>query len=123
MRIIRSLALAAAMVGSAAAAHAGVGVYVNVGGPRQVEYRPPCPGEGYVWAPGYYSGGYWIEGRWNAPAYYYGGRERVYYRDNYRHDWDRDRHWDRDRDHDRDRDRHWDRDRDHDRGRHEGWRR
>ena len=96
------------------------GVYI--GGPAA--YVPPCPGPGYEWTAGYYSGGYWVPGRWafagySAPAVrYYGDRDdyRVYYRDRddyRRRDWDRHdrRDWDR---HDRD-DRRWDRgDRDHD---------
>lgn len=82
------------------------GVYV--GGP--VAYVPPCPGPGYEWVAGYYSGGYWVPGRWafsgvrfrtNYPV------ARLYDRDDYRgRDWDRDRdRHDRDdrgfRDHDR----------------------
>jgi hypothetical protein len=101
------------------------GVYI--GGPAA--YVPPCPGPGYEWVAGYYSGSYWVPGRWafagyhNNVARYYGDRDRVYYndRDDRRGgDWDRDRHnrddrrggdWDRDR-HDRD-DRRGDQDRDH----------
>jgi len=90
------------------------GVYV--GGPAA--YVPPCPGPGYAWTAGYYSGGYWVPGRWAFVgirdnyriARYYGDRDR-YFRDRDDHrsrDWDRDR--DRDR-HDRD-DRGWG-DRDH----------
>jgi hypothetical protein len=86
------------------------GVYV--GGPAA--YVPPCPGPGYEWTAGYYSGGYWVPGRWAFAGYrdrdnyrvtrYYGDRDRNFRdRDDYRgRDWDRDRH-DRDRDH-RDRD-------------------
>ena len=81
------------------------GVYV--GGPAA--YVPPCPGPGYNWVAGYYSGGYWVPGRWSfvgvrGPVVrYYGDRDdhRVYYRDRddyRRHDRD-DRHWDRDHDH------------------------
>jgi hypothetical protein len=81
------------------------GVYV--GGPAA--YVPPCPGPGYTWAAGYYSGGYWVPGRWNfvggrdRVVRYYGDRDdhRAYYRDrdDYRRgDGDRDHH-DRD-DHD-----------------------
>ena len=99
---------------TAANAQVGVGVYVG-GGP--VAYVPPCPGPGYNWVAGYYSGGYWVPGRWT----YVGAR--YYDRDDYRYrvyDYDRDRdHW-RDRDdHWRDRDHDWDRD--HDRGEHRGW--
>lgn len=88
------------------------GVYVGT----PVAYVPPCPGPGYSWVAGYYSGGYWVPGRWNYVGVrdgyvrYYGDRDdhRAYYRDrdDYRRgDWDRDRH-------DRD-DRHFDRDHDH----------
>jgi hypothetical protein len=81
------------------------GVYV--GGPAA--YVPPCPGPGYEWTAGYYSGGYWVPGRWAFVGY----RERYdspvvrYYgdRDDYRrHDWDRDRH---EREEHRDHDRRW----------------
>ncbi len=82
------------------------GVYI--GGPSA--YVPPCPGPGYEWTAGYYSGGYWVPGRWafagrDRDDYrvvrYYGDRDdhRVYRdRDDYR---GRDRGGDRDR-HDRD---------------------
>ena len=80
------------------------GVYI--GGPTA--YVPPCPGPGYQWVAGYYSGGYWVPGRWafgggNHYVRYYGDRDdhRAYYRDRddyRRHDRD-DRHWDRDHDH------------------------
>jgi hypothetical protein len=91
------------------------GVYV--GGPTA--YVPPCPGPGYQWTAGYYSGGYWMPGRWTMV----GVRDRdyrvgrYYDRDDYRRgDYDHDRRGDWDRG--RDRDRH-DRDdrgfRDHDR--------
>lgn len=80
------------------------GVYV--GGPAA--YVPPSPGPGYAWVAGYYSGGYWVPGRWNFVGVhdryvrYYGDRDdhRVYYRDrdDYRRG-DRDGHFDRDHDH------------------------
>ena len=79
------------------------GVYI--GGPAA--YVPPAPGPGYEWVAGYYSGGYWVPGRWSfvgvrGPVVrYYGDRDRAYYRDrdDYRR-YDRDdRHWDRDHDH------------------------
>jgi hypothetical protein len=77
------------------------GVYI--GGPTA--YVPPCPGPGYTWVAGYYSGGYWVPGRWN-----YAG-VRYYDQRRYNHDWDDHRYnrdhkdWNRHRDHD---------DRDHD---------
>jgi hypothetical protein len=84
------------------------GVYIG----SPAVYVPPCPGPGYAWTAGYYSGGYWVPGRWMFAGYrapvvrYYGDRDdhRYYYRDG-----DRDRNR-----------RDWDRDR-HDRGEHRGW--
>ena len=103
-------------LGSTAAHAAQVGVYV---GGDAAAYVPPCPGPGYEWVAGYYSGGYWMPGRWNyvgaGYGYYDRGREnyRVYDRDG-----DRDRWRDRDRDRWQDRGRDWDRGRDYDRERH-----
>jgi hypothetical protein len=78
------------------------GVYI--GGPAA--YVPPCPGPGYQWTAGYYSGGYWVPGRWA-----FAGRDRDDYRV-VRYYGDRDDHrYYRDRDDHRDRDRGWDRDR------------
>ena len=86
------------------------GVYIG----GQSAYVPPCPGPGYEWTAGYYSGGYWVPGRWAFAGRdrdyrvvrYYGDRDdhRVYRdRDDYRgRDWDHDRRGgDRDH-HDRD---------------------
>jgi len=87
------------------------GVYI--GGPAA--YVPPCPGPGYEWTAGYYSGGYWVPGRWNFVSAGYYGHDRDDYRVYYR---DRDDYRRRDRDHDR---RDWDRDR-HDRDDHRGYR-
>jgi hypothetical protein len=106
-------------LGTTAAHAAQIGVYVSGGSDA---YVPPCPGPGYEWVAGYYSGGYWVPGRWAyAGARYYdrdGNRYRAYYRGD-RDGWrDRDRGWDRDRDRDRDRGR----DRDGDRRSHEGYR-
>ncbi len=77
------------------------GVYV--GGPSN--YVPPCPGPGYEWTAGYYSGGYWVPGRWVYAGYgtpavgYYGdgGGYRYYgdrdgWRDRDRHEW-REHEW------------------------------
>lgn len=66
---LKKMALGAALaVGAlaAAATPANAAVRVFIGGPRvAVGYIPPCPGAGYVWAPGYYANGVWIGGRWN----------------------------------------------------------
>jgi hypothetical protein len=110
MKNLGKLMLSAAVMAGAlglgtTTAHAAqFGIYVH-GGP--VAYVPPCPGQGYVWAAGYYDGGYWVPGRWN-----FVGERRDFDRDNYarvnrdRDDFrDRDRGWDRDRGGNRDRDR------------------
>lgn len=87
------------------------GVYVS--GPSA--YVPPCPGPGYFWTAGYYSGGYWVPGRWDFRGY---DRDRVVVRGYDRDDFYRNRDWDHDRDRgfyrDRD-DHHFGHDRDHDR--------
>jgi hypothetical protein len=95
-------------LGATKAQAAEWGMYV--GGP--VAYVPPYPGPGYAWVAGYYSGGYWVPGRWN----YVG--VRYYDRDDYRYaryhrDWDEHRYY-HDRDDHRDWDRHHDRDWDSD---------
>jgi hypothetical protein len=90
---------------TANAAQVRFGVVVG-GGP--VAYVPPCPGPGYQWTAGYYSGGYWVPGRWAYAGASYYNRDDYRYRVN-------SRDYDRDRDH-----RDWDRDRDHDRGEHRG---
>jgi len=90
-------------LGTTTAHAAQVSVYVH-GGP--VAYVPPSPGPGYVWAAGYYDGGYWVPGRWNFVGVGRGldrdDYARVYRDRDYRgRDWDRDRGRDRDRDRDR----------------------
>jgi hypothetical protein len=107
MKSIAKWMLGAALVagglglGATKAQAAEWGVYV--GGP--VAYVPQCPGPGYAWVAGYYSGGYWVPGRWNYVGVRYYDRDYRYHRD-----WD-DRRW-------RDRDDHrgWDRDHDDQRG-------
>ena len=99
-------------LGTTAAHAAQIGVYVS-GGP--VAYVPPCPGPGYQWVAGYYSGGYWVPGRWAFVGARIYDRDdyrfRAYDRDDYRfRAYDRDRGGWGDRDRDRDRDRGWDRD-------------
>jgi hypothetical protein len=95
MRAFRLLALAAALVVPAAAAHAQYGVYVG-----------PTAGYAGAWVPGHWD--YNAYGRFWVPAHPVAG----YYAP-YRHDWrfdhDGDRHWDRGYDRDRDHDRRHDR--------------
>ena len=101
-RVLGAFVLAAATLIPAAAAHAQVGVAVQIGPPvtpYYAAYVPPCPGPGYIWTPGYYAGTVWRPGRWAYRAYY---RPRYYRYDGYY------RHHDHD----------WD---DHDHGNHYGW--
>lgn len=126
--IVRALALTGILGAAAAAAQAQVGISIGVRTApvvADVQYGvPPCPGDGYVWQPGYYVGSMWYPGQWVYAGYGYAPRYdggyrvydpgyRVYDRDDYRY-----------RDHDdyyrheyREHDRGWD----HDRGEHRGW--
>jgi hypothetical protein len=81
------LLLTAALIGAVSlSAHAGVYVGVSVPIPRVVvtvpapvvvapvvETVPACPGVGYVWVPGYWSGygaaRVWVGGCWRAPVH------------------------------------------------------
>ncbi|MGA9507769.1 MAG: hypothetical protein WBV55_03885, partial [Candidatus Sulfotelmatobacter sp.] len=55
---------------SPAAAQFGVGISVRIGPPALPVYEQPlCPGEGYLWTPGYWAwddddGYYWVPGTW-----------------------------------------------------------
>jgi hypothetical protein len=66
--ILRTLALTGIMAAAGAAAQAQVAVAVRVGPPAPplvyAGYAPACPGVGFVWTPGYYTGGIWVPGRW-----------------------------------------------------------
>jgi len=60
----------AALFGSMA--YAGVVFSVNIAPPPITVFdQPPCPGDGYIWAPGYYQYGdygyYWVSGHWVLP--------------------------------------------------------
>src|SRR6266436_2337529 len=69
------LALSLALVSLAPAparAQIAVGVSIRVAPPAIPVYeQPPCPIEGYLWTPGYWSYGdagyYWVPGVWVAP--------------------------------------------------------
>ena len=90
------------LAGGAVFAQPRIAIGVQIGRPAPVAvvegYRPPCPGEGYVWIEGYYDEfGNWIEGYWDLPPYvgaywiaprvmsgrfiagYWGGPRGVYY--------------------------------------------
>lgn len=73
-RILVPAALAIALMLSSAVksqAQVAIGVSVNIAPPELPVYeQPPCPGEGYLWTPGYwawdsdYGDYYWVPGTW-----------------------------------------------------------
>lgn len=68
----RKLFVAAALVAAPAVSHAGIFISVGIAPPALPVYvQPVCPGEGYLWTPGYwgYGGGgyYWVPGVWVQP--------------------------------------------------------
>src|ERR1051326_7595407 len=90
-RFVRYSILALAMLVIPASSFAGVFVSVRIGPPPLPVYvQPPCPGDGYIWTPGYWAWGpdgyYWVPGTWVvAPAPgllwtpgYWGWGEGVY---------------------------------------------
>jgi hypothetical protein len=90
-RMIRCLSLMLLVIAIPASSFAGVFVSVTVAPPVLPVYtQPPCPGDGYIWTPGYWAYGpddyYWVPGTWVvAPAPgllwtpgYWGWGEGVY---------------------------------------------
>jgi len=68
-KTIRSLCLAAALLVAPLSAFAGVFVSINIAPPVLPVYEQPlCPGDGYIWTPGYWAYGdegyYWVPGTW-----------------------------------------------------------
>ncbi|HWU69667.1 MAG TPA: hypothetical protein VN046_12365 [Stenotrophobium sp.] len=66
---LRSLLLVAALLCAPAASFAGVSVSVTIAPPVLPVYAQPiCPGDGYIWTPGYWAYGaygyYWVPGTW-----------------------------------------------------------
>lgn len=80
-RFLRAIALSGILAAVAAAAQAQIFVGVRAPvRPAVVVATPPCPGVGYIWAPGYYAGSAWVPGRWAWRGY-----GRVYAPPIYRH--------------------------------------
>src|SRR6202795_459175 len=98
VRFIRTLlfALVVLCMSAASFAQIGVGIVVNFAPPPLPVYEQPlCPGEGYIWTPGYWAYGddfddyYWVPGTWVlapevgflwTPAYWgWGGEGFVFY--------------------------------------------
>src|ERR1043165_1087966 len=69
LQTVRYLLLAALLLAFSASSLAGVFVSVTFGPPPLPVYaQPPCPGDGYIWTPGYWAYGpdgyYWVPGTW-----------------------------------------------------------
>lgn len=99
MRIIslfRSSLFAFLLLGMSAAAFAQIGISISIAPPELPVYEQPlCPGQGYLWTPGYwayandYDDYYWVPGTWVeppqvgllwTPAYWgWGGNGFVFY--------------------------------------------
>ena len=70
-RSIRSWIFALVMLTVSASAFAQIGISISFGPPALPVYeQPACPGEGYLWTPGYwaydydYNDYYWVPGTW-----------------------------------------------------------
>jgi hypothetical protein len=68
-RSIRSLVFAVVLMAIPAASFAGVFVSVSIAPPALPVYTQPlCPGDGFIWTPGYWAYGdegyYWVPGTW-----------------------------------------------------------
>ena len=68
-RLIRCLVLSVAVLAISGSSFAGVFVSVNIAPPVLPVYaQPPCPGDGYIWTPGYWAYGpdgyFWVPGTW-----------------------------------------------------------
>ena len=69
---IRKFLAAAALTLVPAASFAGVFISVGIAPPALPVYTQPlCPGDGYLWTPGYWAYGqdgyYWVPGVWVQP--------------------------------------------------------
>jgi hypothetical protein len=68
-KLIRKIVVAAALIAAPAASFAGVIIQIGIAPPVLPVYvQPVCPGDGYIWTPGYWAYGpegyYWIPGTW-----------------------------------------------------------
>jgi hypothetical protein len=93
-RFIRPFLLAIAMLFLSSASFAQIGVAITIAPPELPVYEQPvCPGDGYIWTPGYWAWGddgyYWVPGTWVeapevgffwTPGYWgWGGSSFVWY--------------------------------------------
>ena len=62
IRFIRTLLLALVMLCMSPASFAQVGVFITIAPPPLPVYEQPlCPGEGFIWTPGYWAYDYYID--------------------------------------------------------------
>jgi hypothetical protein len=68
---IRSVLFAFVVLAMSVAAYGQIGISISVAPPELLTYEQPvCPGDGYLWTPGYWaygdtdSGYYWVPGAW-----------------------------------------------------------
>ena len=91
LRLVRCFCFVLLMLALTAPSFAGVSVSVTIAPPVLPAYeQPPCPGDGYIWTPGYWAYGsdgyYWVPGTWATPPTvgvlwtpgYWGWHEGVY---------------------------------------------
>ena len=93
-RFIRPFLLAIAMLFLSSAAFAQIGISVTIAPPELPVYEQPvCPGDGYIWTPGYWAWGddgyFWVPGTWVeapevgylwTPGYWgWGGSSFIFY--------------------------------------------
>jgi hypothetical protein len=91
---IRPLLFALVMLAMSAASFAQIGIAITIGPPELPVYEQPvCPGEGYLWTPGYWAYAdddyYWVPGTWViapevgllwTPGYWgWGGSSFIFY--------------------------------------------
>jgi hypothetical protein len=96
IRFIRTLLFALVVLCMSAASFAQIGVMITIAPPPLPVYEQPlCPGDGYIWTPGYWAYGddfddyYWVPGTWVlapevgflwTPGYWgWGGDRFVFY--------------------------------------------
>lgn len=70
-RCVRSLLFAVVLLCISSASFAQIGISITIGPPALPVYEQPlCPGDGYLWTPGYWAynydtgGYYWVPGTW-----------------------------------------------------------
>ena len=71
MPLIRRLLFMVVLLGAAHATFAQVGIAITIAPPALPVYEQPvCPGDGYIWTPGYWAYDYdiddyyWVPGTW-----------------------------------------------------------